>query len=232
MRKIFVVLLFLTHVLNAIELNFEQRQNLIFNIKQTIVNEELISESIQNYIKTNYKLPTFSNLGLTINPLDTNYFNDYSIDTTNENLIINYNLKTDIDDASLISLYESNTFRDRTFYYLSNNVKTIRVILNDEIARHLYGLIKFNGGDITDCTTSAKDICLVIDTNSIRINNSSGTFLYEYKIENYKSGPMTVTSNTTLHTSSEFDFVPNGVSLIDENGIMYVKTDDGIKALQ
>jgi len=232
MKKLILFVL-LSYFLNALDLNFEDRQDLIFKIKQTILNEELIAESMENYIIENYKLPTLiTELGLDIPDVDTNYFLSYLISTLNQNLIIGYNLKSELDDLNLIKLYKSDTFRDRTFYYNDSGIDTIRILLNNDLARHIYGLIKFNGGDIVDCEISVKNICLVTMTNSIRVKNSLGNALYEYKIENYKSGPMMITDDTTLHTSSEFDFVPNGVNLMDTNGLQYIKTNDGIVPLQ
>ena len=226
------------YILNALNLNFEQRQDLISNIKETILQEELISEATEKYITENYMLPIdLSVLNLTLetlelNSLESNYFKSFVIDTLNEKLAIQYTLKSEVDDTSLIKLYEANTFRDRTFVYEVNDTKSIRMRLNDDFARHLYGLIKFNGAGLNSIAldTCLFQICMV--DNIITIKNSSGLKLYEYEKDNYKSGPMMITDDTTLHTSEEFDFVPNGVNFMDENGVQYVKTDDGIVPLQ
>lgn len=231
MKKIFLFLL-TTSYLYSLTLTFEQRQDLIYKIKQTIVNEELISKAIEKYIENNFSLPTsLSDLsGINSTSLDTTYFNDFSIgNLTTQNLIIDYSLKDVMDDVKLKALYEADTFRVSSFFYSIDS--TIRVILSNDLSRHIYGLIKKYNTNITSCTTSTDDICLVDSTNSFRLKNS-GTFLYEYKVENYRTGPMTITSDTTLHTNSAFDLIPNGVNLMDANGKQYIKTNDGISILE
>jgi predicted GNAT family N-acyltransferase len=56
--------------------------------------------------------------------------------------------------------------------------------------------------------------------------------MYFYK-ENFKKGPIIITSDRTLQTTNaEFDFIPKGAVLYDEDGIKYVKTSTGIEEIQ
>lgn len=135
-------------------------------------------------------------------------------------------------DAYIKSLYESNTFRKRTFY--SNN--KISFILKDDFAKHLVYLILnqttgFAG--IVDCTTIGSKYCkkgedIYIYDDKDRTNK----LMYYYK-GNFKTGPIIITSDKTLQTTNEeFDFLPKGAILYDELGLKYVKTSTGIEDIQ
>lgn len=53
-----------------------------------------------------------------------------------------------------------------------------------------------------------------------------------YHIDNFKKGPIVITSDTSLHSETEFNSIPRGALLIDRTGLRYVKTTSSIEALQ
>jgi hypothetical protein len=235
-KKIFLILIFFNVVIFAGSFStFDERQEITQKIKNVIIQEESISRAYEAYILTNYRIPTFTDLK-TANYLGTSFSSD--LDTTNfnsfiiTNLSLNHALKSNDlkNDLSLKSLYESDTFRDRTFF---QNDK-IYFSFDDEFARHLYFLIKGqNNSPILACTdVSSKKYCTENNHIYIYAEDTKSTLLMYYHKDKYKTGPFVITNNTTLYSNIEFTFIPKGIVLYDTDGKKYIKTTTSIMALK
>ena len=228
-KKLFLVYILFFQISFCADYSFEERQKIVQDIKSVVLLEELIATSIENYIETNLAIPqSLEDISFVQENINSSLFKDFSINVINRELIINYSLENVITDESLIKLYESDSFRKNTFF---NKIsKDIRIILSSDKSKHYYGLIKYQGSDILDCTTTK--ICK--DNFNIKIRDgisSSSNILYEYEINNYSVGPMAINDDETLHTSEEFSLIPNGMILINSKGMKYIKDSDLINKI-
>jgi hypothetical protein len=229
--------------------NFKDRQAVLLDTKILILYEESIAKAYEEYILTNYSIPTLTEITTLIGNISlSNAINSTLI--LDENLMnISFGLIDEIKaDSSIKNLYESSTYRKRTYF---RNDK-INFILKDEFAKHLYDLIK-QGGTIGDCPSNDGPIPKVnckknnhiyigvthikkdtrVDANGIDIiTYPPDVYLMVYSIDKFKTGPIVITEDSTKYTQSEFDSIPKGALLYDVLGVKYVKTIDGIKALK
>ncbi|QKF65736.1 hypothetical protein AVENP_0156 [Arcobacter venerupis] len=245
MKKILIIFFIFFSFSFSLELNlnnFEDRQAALRDVKTLILYEESIAKAYEEYILTNYSIPTLTqitslieNISL-INPINSTFTLDGTL------MKISYGLIDEIKaDSSIKALYESNTYRKRTFF---RNDK-ISFILEDEFAKHLYDLIK-QSGEIINCPTNSGTITKVnckqsnhiyIGVTNIKKDTRVNTYepdvyLMVYSIDKFKTGPIVITADSTEYTQSEFDSIPKGALLYDVVGVKYVKTIDGIKALK
>lgn len=252
MKKILIIFFLIVDFSFSLDLNlnnFEDRQAALRDVKTLILYEESIAKTYEEYILTNYSIPTLTQITSLIGNISlTNTINStFTLDGTL--MKISYGLIDEIKlDSSIKALYESNTYRKRTFF---RNDK-ISFILEDEFAKHLYDLIK-QSGEINDCPINPGSITKInckqsnhiyIGVTSIKKDtrvNTSGinvityepdVYLMVYSIDKFKTGPIVITADTTKYTQSEFDSIPKGALLYDIVGAKYVKTIDGIKALK
>lgn len=240
-RYIFI-LIFTFNIVFAVDLaDFEYRQKILLDVKKVVQDEESIARAYEQYILDNYKIPvnisalyTSSYLGLSTDFLDgiSNFSTNFNTFNLGENYI-SYGLKDTLTvDTRITSLYESNTFRKRTYY--RNN--KIYIVLEDYFAKHLYDLIEQNGSGLSTCIGLSNIAC--IKDNHIYIKptytlNEITDFLISYHIDKFKTGPIIITSNTALHiTRREFDSIPKGAILYDTTGAKFVKTNSGIEGLK
>lgn len=241
-RNIFI-LIFSFHICYAADLsNFDTRQDVLKDIKRIVQNEESIARAYEQYILDNYDIPsnilalytsdylgTSSDfLSVITNPLkdSSKYFHIFSLGLSD----ISYGL-TDIltDDGRIKILYESSTFRKRT-YYRDNK---IQFVLKDAFAKHLFDLIHQKGSGLSTCIGLAGISC--IKDNHIYINPTYTLlditgYLMNYHIDNFKKGPIIIGEEPTLQ--AEFRSIPRGAFIMDRSGKRYVKTTTSIKALQ
>ena len=219
---------------------FQERQNTLQDIKNIVQYEESFAKTYEQYILTNYKFPP--NVG-TITTLMGGGIKDFVTidDKVNDTTLtvglpkINYAL-TDafITDLSIKSLYESNTFRKKT--YVRDGA--VYFILEDSFAKHLFDLIKLNSGnEILDCSSINTNKACKKD-NHIYIgatytsSNITG-YLMCYHVDKFKTGPIVVTSNSSNYTSEEvFKSIPKGALIYDTTGKKYVKTINSIEVLK
>ena len=241
MIKNFFILIFSFQILFSASLDdFDYRQKILLDVKRIIQNEESIARAYEQYLLTKYSIPvnitalyTSDYLGTSVEFIEgisdfaTN-FNAFSISGNT----ISYGLKTTIsEDANVKALYESDTFRKKTYY---RNDK-VYFALEDTFAKHLYDLIKATGALVT-CASVANQNCVLNSHIYIKPTYTSGLitdYLMAYHIDKFKTGPILITSNTALQISSnEFDTIPRGALLYDTTGSKYVKTTSGIEVLK
>ena len=130
--------------------NFEDRQSALQDVKTIILYEESIAKAYEDFILTNYKFPTLAEIKTLIGNLTL-------VNNISSNLVlsstltkISHGLNSDLKaDSSIKALYESNTYRKRT--YVRND--EINFILEDEFAKHLYDLMKLSNASIDNCPT-------------------------------------------------------------------------------
>lgn len=243
MRIFLFIIFLLSNILNAEITDFDTRQDVILKLKEMVLKEEQIATAYEEYILENYNIPADLNaitssgylgsyLDFITNSIDTNYFETPVLgNLLNSTLTtISYGLKSVLKtDAYFKNLYESNTFRKKTFY--ANN--KINFIINDDYAKHLLYLISKQGVQILDCITIGTKYCkknehIYIYDDITRIN-----LLMYYHKDKFKTGPIIITNDTSLqNTSDEFNFIPKGAILYDTDGIKYVKTLDSIEKLK
>ena len=248
--KIIFIFLFTISFIFALDLNdFNDRQKILQDIKKVVQNEESIARAYEKYILENYAIPTNINSLYTTNYLGTseNFLSSISDFASNFNSFslsqneISYSLKELLkNDSQIKTLYESNTFRKRTYF---RNEK-IYFILEDVFAKHLYDLMKSsNISGISDCPIVVFTTALNCkENNHIYIGLTKkleaglvipNTYLMAYHIDKFKTGPIIITDDTSKHiTESAFDSISKGALLYDTNGVKYIKTLDGIEVLK
>jgi hypothetical protein len=221
---------------------FQERQNTLQDIKNIVQYEESFARIYEQYILDNYKLPPnvsaiTSLMGGTITSFVTNINSEVNGTTLTVGLPkINYALgdilKT---DSGIKSLYESDTFRKRT--YVQDNA--VYFILEDSFAKHLFDLIKLNSGnEIQDCSSSnsnkacKRDNHIYIDATGVT-STTINSYLMSYHVDKFKTGPIVVTNDSTKFTTEEvFKSIPKGALIYDIDGVKYIKTTTTIEALK
>lgn len=242
MKKIVIIFFIFINISYSLDLdNFEERQKALQDVKTIILYEESIAKAYEEYILTNYAIADLTQIKSLIGDITTTI----SGITTTLNLDgtlmkVSYGLNNDLKaDNYIKTLYESNTYRKRT--YIRND--EVNFILEDEFAKHLYDLIKQNGGAIEDCPITVFPIPINCKENNhifIQLTKKldglevvPDTYLIAYHIDKFKTGPIIITNDTSKHiTQSAFDSIPKGALLYDTDGVKYVKTIDGIEVLK
>ncbi len=252
MKKILLILILLINLSFAFDLNkFEDRQSVLQDVKTMILYEESIAKAYEEYILKNYSIPNDTNISSLIGTLTLKNDISATIHVSTLNTKISYNLKSEIKtaDEGIKTLYESNTYRKRTYFRDGE----IYFLFEDEFAKHLYDLIKQNNGTILNCPTTegsvTKQNCklnkhIYIGVTNIKkytVKNSQGNdeiiyepdnYLITYHIDKFKIGPIVVTTDSSKYNLSTFDFISKGALIYDTNGLKYVKTIDGIEVLK
>ena len=220
---------------------FQERQAILQDIKNIVQYEESFARTYEQYILTNYKLPpTVTNITTLMGGTITSFVSiddKVNLTTLSSGLPkINYALGDDLKaDLSIKSLYESDTFRKRT--YVRDGA--VYFILEDSFAKHLYDLIKLNSGnEIKDCSSSNSDKACKRD-NHIYIDATGVTtttiasYLMSYHIDKFKTGPIVVTNDSTKYTTEDvFKSIPKGALIYDIDGVKYIKTTTTFEALK
>lgn len=248
--KMIFIFLFSINFIFALDLDdFNDRQKILQDIKKVIQNEESIARAYEKYILENYAIPVNINSLYTTNYLGTsvNFLSSISDFASNFDSFalsqnkISYALKTILqNDSQIKTLYESNTFRKRT--YVRNG--EVYFILEDVFAKHLYDLMKLsNISVINDCPIIVFTTALNCkENNHIFIGLTKkldgglivpNTYLMAYHIDKFKTGPIIITDDTSKHITEDiFDSLPKGALLYDVFAVKYVKTLEGIRALK
>ena len=120
--------------------------------------------------------------------------------------------------------------------------KIIYSIFENDLASHLFSLIKYNGGEIKNCPTgngkltTAKQNCKYNNHIYINLTETIDSVPSEYNmgyfIENFKTGPIVFDSTKLLFTDNIFQNIPIGAILYDFDENKYIKTKYGIKVLK
>lgn len=238
MIKLFIFLIICFNFLQSE--TFQERQSTLQDIKNIVQFEESFARTYEQYILTNYKLPPTVGTITSLMNGDVKYFVTIDNQVNSTALTfglpkINYALGDDLKaDLSIKSLYESDTFRKRTYVRDS----AVYFILEDSFAKHLFDLIKLNSGnEIKDCSSSNSDKACIKDNHIyIDATYTSGEitgYLMCYHIDKFKTGPIVVTNDTSKHITEEvFNSIPKGALIYDTDGVKYVKTTTGIEALK
>lgn len=251
MKKILFILFLLINSSFALDLtNFEDRQSALQDVKTIILYEESIAKAYEEYVLKNYSIPNDANISSLIGALTLKNDINTTINLSTLNTKISYNLKNEIKiDSGIKALYESNTYRKRTF--IRND--EVNFLLENEFAKHLYDLIKQNNGAILNCPTTEGNVTtqncklnkhIYIGVTNIKkytVKNSQGNdeviyepdnYLITYHIDKFKTGPIVVTTDSSKYSLNIFDFISKGALIYDTNGLKYVKTINGIEVLK
>jgi hypothetical protein len=257
-RNIFLLILFISF---SKALTFEETQSISKDVKKIVQYEENISRAYENYILDEYKIPALSDLNLPILGIaEENKDDIFTISISFNEITLNddyttklsYALKEDLKDSTdadkkrIKALYESNTYRKRT--YVRNNQVYFR--LEDDFAKHLYDLLKntddkeiadcpeyedFNEHIISPAINCKMNNHIYIGVGKIQKKNEGIDYytfsdvLIAYRIDMFKTGPIVITNDTLKHTEDEFDSIPVGALLFDTDGLKYIKEINGIK---
>ncbi len=239
--KYFFFFLFSLNFLCATS-TFESKQKTFQDIKKIVQNEESIARAYEKYILDKYNIPSSINDLYTVDYLgdvaannsfiasltdfSTN-FNTFSIVNSNQ---LSYALKDVMkNNSSEQKLYESNTFRKRTYFADGK----VYFILEDEYAKHLLNLINRLGSEIRDCTSIlSKKYCIKENHIYLYTSDSKTTVLFYYHQDKFRSGPILISNDTTLHDEEEFNYIPKGALLYDTKGAKFIKTTAGIEVLK
>ena len=115
MKKLFFIFIFLSNIAFSLDLNdFEERKSILEDVKSIILYEESIAIAYENYILSNYSIPTLTQIKALIGNLTTQVSGITTTLTLNNSAItkISYALSDDLKkaDASIKALYDSNIF--------------------------------------------------------------------------------------------------------------------------
>lgn len=241
MKKVLFIFSIFVSFLYSLDLSdFDVRQKVLMQVKEVVLKEEQMAKAYENYILEKYALPSNSSDLETSDFLGTSFLNifsnsDYS-DIFNKISIssistLSYALKSELQNDSFIkNMYESNSFRKNTFYSSSK----ISFIIKDDFAKHLLYLLSKQTSGIPDCTTNKK-YCKTGNTIFIYDgdNHTTANKLMYYHKDKFKTGPIIITKDKSLQTTNEeFDFIPRGALLYDEDGKKYVKTLTSIEEVR
>ncbi len=238
MKNLILLVLFISNIFcDELDLNkFEDRQSAIEDIKALIVFEERLAVTYEKFILNNYKKPLLNDLLNNIDNFHTKKITLAPLTLTNDKF--NNRLPSNItSNEQLFEIYKSNKYRNRTYFYNNN----IYFILQDDFTNHIYGLIKYNKGEILNCPTGT----LTVTKQNCKYNNhiyfnltkieNSNPIDYEmaYFLENFKLGPVVFDSQKlNIDSNSIFQNIPIGAILYDFEENKYIKTKYGIKVLK
>ncbi|QOG11224.1 hypothetical protein [Arcobacter sp. FWKO B] len=234
--RVFLLLMFIlstiSYASNSDE--FKTHQTLIQKVKQAIEDEEAIARAYEKYLLEEFAITsdisdllTSSYLGSSFVDLDLSFFNTFVLFQRG----VNYRLKNHIkENLSIKALYESDTFRKKTFYY--NNA--VYFTLEDDFAKNLFTLITKQSSKLLECGEVPKRKYCQKDNHIYIYDDDAQTdLLIYYHKDNFKIGPIMITNNALLYdTKEEFKFIPTGAALYDINGVIYVKTPESIQRLK
>lgn len=242
---LFLIVFCFTYLSADNSTEFNKKQELLISLKQVIQEEESIAKAYEYFLTNELKRPssisallTNDYLGTTFSstfsePMNTNYEN-YVLD--NDSYSLNYRLKDNlIKDTDIKSLYESNIYRKKTFYYKYKEKNKIYFILEDNFAKNIYTLIdKSDTKTLINCGDAPKSkYCIKDDHMLIHEANDQSKLLYYYHIDNFETGPIIIINDASLYvTNDEFNSIPTGAALYNTDGVKYIKTSDSIEILK
>lgn len=237
MRKI---LLFISLLLVNISFanTFDTQQERLIKLKDLINEEEYIARAFEKYILEEKDIPSLSDLK-TDDYLGTSYTSTYLLDsdsktfsiTANENSMKNrIRLSVLNNESELVHIYEDNAYRTRT--YVKGD--KVYIIFKDDLAKHLYYLLKVNTTTISDCPSSgAPSTKLCKENDHLYVYNDSRTdLLMFFKFEKFKEGPIIINDDIAFHSNKAYRFIPTGTLIYDFKGNKYIKTTDNMVRVQ
>lgn len=215
---------------------FQERQNTLQDIKNIVQYEESVSRTYEEYILNYYKLPTIAQINTILGGDIRNFVSSDNKDKVNLTTLtsglpkISYAVGDDLADFK--SLYESNTFRKKTYV----REGAVFFILENTFAKHLFDLIYLNNNtnkEIKQCATTNSDkACINNDHIYIDATYTASDitgYLMCYHIDKFETGPIIVSTTTG---DNIFKSIPKGVLIYDTSGKKYIKTTTAIMELK
>ncbi|MDX4039484.1 hypothetical protein [Aliarcobacter skirrowii] len=232
MKKLILLLvLFLSINANS---NFDNTQNIAKKVKEIIETEERFINSFENHIIQDFRFVTptdISNSGLIL-PNTINGFNkDENI------LIIQSSLPDELEnDTFAKNLYESSTYRDRS-YFIDGSVY---FNLKNPLAKLLATIMIYkNQNSIQECPekyTSKIELCHLEDSIYVDVEKydyvfehssykeKPSKFLLAFSLNSFKNGPIII--EKIDEDEPIFNIFSNGTIFYDRDGIKYLKIGD------
>ena len=246
MKKVLFLICVFVNFSFALDMNkFEDRQEVLQDIKKLILYEELVARAYESFLMENYTLPSTSDI---TDITDTTsgikklirheIYNNLSLDENATKL--SYGLKTTYKEIDEIKkFYEDNSFRKNT--YVQGD--SVYFILEDDFAKHLFDLISYDveitqncedsGSCIQKDKTKAFNDHLYIDIYDHDDEDVPIDYLMAYHKDNFKTGPIIITTDRIKqNTNPIFNSIPKGALMYDHKGVKYVKTKDSIEILK
>ncbi|MDX4060656.1 hypothetical protein Q6A89_09040 [Aliarcobacter skirrowii] len=232
MKKLILLLvLFLSINANS---NFDNTQNIAKKVKEIIEMEERFINSFENHIIQDFRFVTPSYIAdneLIIN----NSIKDFDID---QNILsFSSNLPEELQNDSFAkNLYESSTYRDRS-YFVENK---IYFNLQNPLAKLLATIMLYkNINSIEICPekyTSKIELCHLEDSIYVDVEKydyvfedssykeKPSKFLLAFSLNSFKNGPIII--EKIDEDEPIFNIFSNGTIFYDRDGIKYLKIGD------
>lgn len=235
MKYLILIFITFTFLFASNSDDFDKRQQQILLLKQIIKEEEFIAKAYEEYILNTLTVPIRLDQLQTDEYLGSSFALSFFDDPKS---FVFWNRRTrmtnrltgsDIENDDFIKrLYESDTFRQKTFYVSSS---VLGFYLEDDFAKHIYYLNSTLNDDLLPCSDiSSKRYC--IKNEHIYLYATDDTLLMHYHKDKFKTGPIIITSDRSYHDYVEFESLSKGTVLYDDAGQKYIKTLDGIKRLR
>lgn len=254
MKKLLLLFLVLVTYSCSLDLNnFKDRQAVLQDVKKLILYEELVARAYEDLLIKNLDLPTTSDIEVITDNATTgiktliknSIYGALSVDSSATKF--SYNLKTgDLvgskeEITKIKNFYEDNSFRKNTYIQGDN----VYFILKDDFSKHIFDLIS-QGKTIKkgcepgiSCIQNDKTklffnhIYIDVDADADFQDDVPEKYLMAYHIDNFKTGPIIITTSRTKQTSEKiFQSIPKGALMYDFDGVKYVKTSDSIEILK
>lgn len=218
---------------------FQERQNTLQDIKNIVQYEESVARTYEEYILNYYKLPTIAQINTILGGNIRDFVSSDNKDKINLTTLtsglpkISYALGNDLkNDLSIKSLYESNTFRKKT--YVRDG--SVYFILENTFAKHLFDLIYLNSNtnkEIKLCASTNSDKSCIYNDHiyidaTYTLSEITG-YLMCYHIDKFETGPIII---STISANNIFKSIPKGVLIYDSTGKKYIKTTLGIEVIK
>lgn len=245
MKKLLFLICVFANFSFALDMNkFEDRQEVLQDIKKLILYEELAARAYESFLIENYTLPTTSDITDITDTLNGikklikhQIYNNLDIDKNATKF--SYGLKTNYKEiAEINNFYKDNSFRKNT--YVEGD--SVYFILQDDFAKHLFDLISYDVEIKLICQDSGS--CIQKD-KSKPFNDHLYIDIYEedddipvdylmaYHKDNFKTGPIIITTDRIKQTTNPiFNSIPKGALMYDHKGVKYVKTKENIEILK
>ena len=232
MKKLILLLvLFLSINANS---NFDNTQNIAKKVKEIIEMEERFINSFENHIIQDFRFVTPSYIAdneLIINNSIKNFDKNQNI------LSFSSNLPEELQNDSFAkNLYESSTYRDRS-YFVENK---IYFNLQNPLAKLLATIMLYKNKDSIDLCpqkyTTKIGLCHLEDSIYVDVEKydyvfedssykeKPSKFLLAFSLNSFKNGPIII--EKIDEDEPIFNIFSNGTIFYDRDGIKYLKIGD------
>ena len=217
---------FLLLYLNASDSLVIKQQNALY-IQNMIEIEENISEKFEEYLLTEFKIPTLENL-ISNEYLGSNFSiknkmgSNIAFENTS-NLQIKYAVTNDV-ELYVKQIYNRDLYRERTsVYYDSNTLSNsyVSILLKSDEAKNIFNILKSGAVIAKICSDSLVNSFCNKNSKLIRWYNSDSNWI-EYSKKDYNNGNVTVKYKTML-SDTKLNTLPVGTYVFVQNGSKYIK---------